>query len=134
MGHPYTVASRMFQDRVEIGLTWLAGQRLSMQRMLDRLVRQSSFTLDAPGATAVVLMIDTELRRIGLKTERIPSPRFGDHLYFATPARDGVAPVFLVGHTDTVFPRRTFEGFELQGDHARGPGVFDMKGGLVVTI
>ena len=58
----------MFQDRVEIGLSWLAGQRLSMQRMLDRLVRQSSFTLDGPGATSVVLMIETELRRIGLKT------------------------------------------------------------------
>jgi glutamate carboxypeptidase len=119
---------------VEIGLSWLAGQRLSMQRMLDRLARQSSFTHDGPGATAVVLIIDTELRRIGLKTERIPSPRFGDHLYFETPGRTSSPPVFLIGHTDTVFPRRTFEGFELQGDFARGPGVLDMKGGLVVTI
>src|SRR5512142_1656081 len=131
MRHPYTVASPMFQDRVEIGLSWLAGQRLSMQRMLDRLVRQSSFTLDGPGATSVVLMIETELRRIGLKTERIPSPKFGDHLYFETPSR--APPVFLIGHTDTVFPRRTFDGFELQGESARGPGAFDMKGGLVVA-
>src|SRR5512133_742773 len=128
MGHPYTVASQMFQERVEIGLSWLVGQRLSMQRMLDRLVRQSSFTGDGPGATAVVLMIDTELRRIGLKTERISSPRFGDHLFFESAGARRTPPVFLVGHTDTVFPRRTFDGFELLGDHARGPGVFDMKG------
>lgn len=124
----------MFQDRVEIGLSWLAGQRLSMQRMLDRLVRQSSFTNDPPGVTAVVLMLDAELRRIGLKTERIPSPRFGDHLYFEAPGRSDAGPVFLVGHTDTVFPRKTFDGFELQGEFGRGPGVFDMKGGLVVMF
>lgn len=122
----------MFQDRVEIGLSWLAGQRLSMLRYLDRLVRQSSFTQDPPGVTAVVLMIETELRRIGLKTERIASPRFGDHLYFESQGRG--PPVFLVGHTDTVFARRAFDGFELQGDSARGPGVFDMKGGLVVAV
>jgi glutamate carboxypeptidase len=122
----------MFQDRVDIGLSWLAGQSLAMQRLLDRLVRQSSHTADASGATAVVLIIETELRRIGLRTERIPSRRFGEHLYFESHAR--AAPVFLSGHTDTVFARSAFQGFEVQGDTARGPGVFDMKGGLVVAI
>ena len=122
----------MFGDRVEIGLSWLAGQRLAMQRLLERLVRQSSFSHDGPGATSVALMVETELRRIGLRTERIPSSPFGDHLYFETPSRD--PHVFLVGHTDTVFPRRTFEGFELRGDFAHGPGVYDMKGGLVIAV
>jgi len=122
----------MFQDRVEIGISWLAGQRLAMQRLLERLVRQSSFTQDPPGVNAVVSLIDAELRRIGIRTERIPSPRFGDHLSFRTTAQ-GEA-VFLLGHTDTVFPPHSFEGFELAGDMARGPGTFDMKGGLVVAL
>ncbi len=122
----------MFQERVEIGLAWLGGQRLSMQRLLERLVRQASFTQDASGVNAVVSMIEPELRRIGLRTERIGSTRFGEHLYFESPARGPI--VFLVGHTDTVFPRRTFEGFEVKGDTARGPGTFDMKGGLVVAL
>ncbi len=38
----------------------------------------------------------------------------------------------LVGHLDTVFPPGTFEGYRRDGDLARGPGVLDMKGGLVV--
>jgi glutamate carboxypeptidase len=122
----------MFHERVDIGLSWLAGQRLNMQRLLERLVRQTSFTQDPGGVNAVVSMLETELRRFGLRTERIPSARFGDHLYFESPAQGPT--VFLVGHTDTVFPRRTFEGFELRGDLARGPGVFDMKGGLVVAL
>jgi glutamate carboxypeptidase len=37
-----------------------------------------------------------------------------------------------VGHLDTVFPPGTFEGYERHGAVARGPGVLDMKGGLVV--
>src|SRR5919201_281143 len=122
----------MFLDRVDIGLSWLSGQRLAMQRLLERLVRQSSFTQDPPGVNAVVHIVEGELRRIGLKTERVASKRFGDHLYFESPASG--APVFLIGHTDTVFPRASFDGFSFQGDIARGPGVFDMKGGLVVGM
>jgi glutamate carboxypeptidase len=122
----------MLAERVDIGLSWLQGQRFAMQRLLERLVRQSSFSQDPPGVNAVVAMIDQELRRIGLKTERIRSTRFGDHLYFESA---GQGPfTFLIGHTDTVHPRRAFEGFELAGDVAKGPGVFDMKGGLVVML
>lgn len=122
----------MLAERVEIGLSWLQGQRFAMQRLLERLVRQSSFTQDPPGVNAVVAMLDQELRRIGLKTERIRSQRCGDHLYFESPGQG--APTFLIGHTDTVHQRRAFDGFALSGDVAKGPGVFDMKGGLVVML
>jgi glutamate carboxypeptidase len=40
--------------------------------------------------------------------------------------------VALVGHLDTVFPPGTFEGYRVDGPLRRGPGVLDMKGGLVV--
>jgi glutamate carboxypeptidase len=118
--------------RTEIGLTWLAGQRFAMQRLLERLVRQGSYTGDPGGVNAVVAMVDQELRRIGLRADRIASRRYGDHLYFESVAQG--EPAFLIGHTDTVFPPRTFEGFELSGDLVRGPGVFDMKGGLVIAL
>jgi glutamate carboxypeptidase len=124
----------MFKERVEIGLSWLSGQRLAMQRLLERLVRQSSHTQDPAGVNAVVALLEAELRRIGIQTEHIRSTRFGDHLFFESVCAAKAEPVFLVGHTDTVFPRRAFEGYEIQGDHARGPGAFDMKGGLVVAL
>jgi glutamate carboxypeptidase len=121
-----------FQDRVEIGLSWLAGQRFAMQRLLERLVRQGSYTRDPAGVNAVAWIVDAELRRIGLKVDRISSARFGDHLYFQSAAPGPAA--FLIGHTDTVHAPGTFDGFELAGDLARGPGAFDMKGGLVVGL
>ena len=47
----------------------------------------------------------------------------------------GEAPaVLLIGHLDTVFPKGTIvdRPFRIDGDRATGPGVFDMKAGLVI--
>ncbi|HKQ69677.1 MAG TPA: M20/M25/M40 family metallo-hydrolase, partial [Polyangiaceae bacterium] len=59
------------------------------------------------------------------------SATFADHLVFSTAARG--APIALVGHLDTVFPPGTFEGYRREGPLALGPGVLDMKGGLLVA-
>ncbi|MFL6134442.1 MAG: M20/M25/M40 family metallo-hydrolase [Nocardioidaceae bacterium] len=45
----------------------------------------------------------------------------------------GRSPVLVVGHLDTVWPRGTIteRPFTVSGGRATGPGVFDMKAGLV---
>ncbi len=42
----------------------------------------------------------------------------------------------LLGHLDTVWPVGTLQEipFRVEGDRARGPGVFDMKGGIAVAL
>ena len=44
--------------------------------------------------------------------------------------------VLLVGHHDTVFQKGTVakRGFSVDGDIARGPGIFDMKAGIIQAI
>ena len=44
--------------------------------------------------------------------------------------------VLIVGHHDTVFPLGTTASrpFSIEGDIARGPGIFDMKAGIVQAI
>jgi glutamate carboxypeptidase len=119
-------------SRLEDALAWLTAQRGEAERFLAALVQQPSFTGVPADVGRVVDLLAPRLADLGLQPERIASDRFGPHLAFRGPAAG--APVFLVGHTDTVFPPGTFDGFRVQGDQAVGPGAFDMKGGLVVLL
>jgi glutamate carboxypeptidase len=103
-----------------------------MEALLARLVEQNSFTRNVAGVNAVATAVAAELEASGLAVDRIPGQRFGDHLSFSSGAPGPFA--FLIGHADTVFPPGTFEGYRADGDRAMGPGVLDMKGGLVVGI
>ncbi|ACG71422.1 peptidase dimerisation domain protein [Anaeromyxobacter sp. K] len=118
--------------RIEDALTWLQGQRGAMEALLERLVAQNSFTQNRAGVEAVANVVAGQLRTLALDVELRPSHHYGPHVLFT--GRAAGAPVFLLGHTDTVFPPGTFEGFRRDGDRARGPGAFDMKGGIVAML
>jgi len=59
-------------------------------------------------------------------------PQLGD-LVIGRLRGSGGARILLIGHTDTVFDEGTVaeRPFRIDGDVARGPGVSDMKGGLL---
>jgi glutamate carboxypeptidase len=118
--------------RIDDALAWLAGQRSAMEGLLERLVAINSFTQHRPGVEAVANLAAGQLRTLGFEVKLEPSARFGPHVVFTGKASG--APVFLLGHTDTVFAPGTFEGFRKEGDRAAGPGAFDMKGGVVVML
>jgi glutamate carboxypeptidase len=111
-------------------LTWLRGQRGAMEALLRELVEQSSWTGDKPGVDAANAVLRAA---VPLPCIVVPSARYGDHLFFHAPRPASAGGVVLVGHMDTVFPREAFAGYRVEGDIARGPGVLDMKGGLVVV-
>jgi len=104
----------------------------AMLSLLERLVEQNSHSFNPAGLASVGDLIATELEAI----EGISVRRVDDHIVAMTEAARDSADgcVGLVGHLDTVFPPGTFEGFRRDGDLVRGPGVLDMKGGLVVCI
>jgi glutamate carboxypeptidase len=56
--------------------------------------------------------------------------------YAGTSQRTEGGPLLLVAHYDTVWPLGTLENwpFTVEGDRAAGPGVFDMKAGLVQAV
>lgn len=113
------------------------GQLDAMLPVLERLVNQNSYSHNPEGGELVAGMLADELRAIdGLEVELVPSDTYASHVIAITTAAKGSAEgaVALVGHHDTVFPLGSFEGFRVEGDIARGPGVLDMKGGLTVCI
>jgi glutamate carboxypeptidase len=94
-------------------------------------VESPSLQLDAieRSAGAVAALIE---RRLGSPAELVSSAA-GSHVHW----RGGGEPrVLLVGHHDTVFPLGTVAArpFTRGDGRVTGPGVFDMKGGIVVAV
>ena len=104
-----------------------------MEDVLRRLVAINSYTGNAEGGRRVGRALRDELFAIdGLEATVVPSAIYADHLVFRSQGRADAPSTALVGHLDTVFPPGTFEGCSRDGELLRGPGVLDMKGGLVV--
>lgn len=114
-------------------IRWLADKAPFMEERIALLVEKNSFTEHVEGGHEVATLLRDLFAVPGLSLREVPSERFANHLIFASQGRADAAPVTLVGHYDTVFPPGTFEGFRVDGDLIRGPGVLDMKGGLVVV-
>ncbi|MGA0877706.1 MAG: M20 family metallopeptidase [Ilumatobacteraceae bacterium] len=94
-------------------------------------VESPSRDLSALTASADVLVGIME-RRLGTAGRLVPGEA-GPHVWWQG---GGEPRVLLVGHHDTVFPLGTLERrpFQVDGDVATGPGVFDMKAGIVQAI
>jgi glutamate carboxypeptidase len=115
-------------------LEWLGGQHGAMLALLETLVNTDSGSYDKPGVDAVGHHIRDFLKRHDIATEVTPDQKFGDAIT-ATVGHGGNRPIMLMGHRDTVFPKGepTRRPFKIEGDRAYGPGVADMKAGLVMN-
>nr|QKW93828.1 acetylornithine deacetylase/succinyl-diaminopimelate desuccinylase [Vitiosangium cumulatum] len=116
----------------EAAASWLVGRLGEMEEALAALVEVNSWTENAEGGRKVGALLREQFAMPGLSAEVVPSTRYADHLVFRSEGKPGLKPVALVGHLDTVFPPGKFEGYRRDGALRRGPGVLDMKGGLVV--
>src|SRR5687768_1694607 len=119
-------------------LDWLAGQRAAMLALLERLVNTDSGSYDKPGVDAVGGHIRAFLDGHGIASEVTPDDRFGDAINATVGQTAGALanqPILLMGHRDTVFPKGepTRRPFRIEGGRAHGPGVSDMKSGLVMN-
>jgi glutamate carboxypeptidase len=118
----------------EAAASWLVDKSAAMEATIASLVEVNSFTENVEGGRKVGALLQDAFRLPGLACEVKGSTRFADHLVFSSTSELAGRPaIALVGHLDTVFPPDTFEGYRRDGDLARGPGVLDMKGGLVLV-
>lgn len=104
--------------------------------LLERLVNVNSGTFHAAGVIAVGKLLEPEFKALGFAMRWIPmdSVKRAPHLIAERKGSRGKR-VLLIGHLDTVFePSSPFQKFERKGDTATGPGVSDMKGGIVVML
>ena len=105
-----------------------------MVALLKQLVEIESPTHDKAAVNRLGAVIAREVQQLGAMVEVVQKSEVGDQII----ARwgDGPGGILLIGHMDTVFPLGTLEmmPFYERDDKLFGPGVLDMKGGLVVTM
>ncbi|HEX5007579.1 MAG TPA: M20/M25/M40 family metallo-hydrolase [Hyphomonadaceae bacterium] len=110
------------------------------EQLLEKLVNVNSGTMNLPGVTQVGQMMRAELEGLGFTVRWVPMEKVGraGHLVATHTGQQssGGKRMLLIGHLDTVFelasPFQTYK--VLSPGVAQGPGVNDMKGGLVVMV
>ena len=117
-------------------LEHLGRQHQAMVGLLAELVGIDSGSYNKHGVDQVVERLRVWLAAAGIPCELFPNERFGGCM--AARLRGGNGgnrPIVLMGHCDTVFPEGTVaqRPFRIEGNQAFGPGVADMKAGLVMN-
>lgn len=118
-------------------LDYLGDQRERIVAFVERLARAESPSSDPVSQAPVIRLLREAFDSIKYRTIVIPGRRSGGQLYARSGKhRRGAARQLLVGHFDTVWPLGTLEQmpYEFDGRILRGPGVFDMKGGLAQIL
>jgi glutamate carboxypeptidase len=106
-----------------------------MLATLRRFVIAESPSLDKSAADRCCAVIAAAWRKHGLAVERLPQKHRGDHLRIVSPSR-GKNQLLVLGHYDTVYATGTLKkmSFSISVGKAFGPGVFDMKAGIVQAL
>lgn len=114
---------------------WLATRREPMIALLEELVNIDSGSYDKAGVDACGEVLKRFFTEAGLVVETLPVADFGDVIRarLPNPAANDQRPIVLLGHRDTVFPKGEVarRPFAIRDGRGYGPGVMDMKGGLV---
>jgi glutamate carboxypeptidase len=105
-----------------------------MLALLRRLVESESPTHDKASVDRVATILTEECHRLGAEVTIHPQNAVGDQV--EAHWGNGLNGLLLLAHMDTVFPLGTLARmpFYTQGERTYGPGVSDMKGGIVVAL
>ncbi|MBU8537568.1 M20 family metallopeptidase [Falsiroseomonas tokyonensis] len=123
-------------------IEWLSTQRESMIQVLREMVDTDGGSYDKEGVDRVGAQVARFMAAQGIPVETLPQQKHGDCIRAVLDDGSGISGgntrknILLMGHRDTVFPKGepTRRPFTIEGDRAFGPGVADMKAGLVMNM
>ncbi|HEY8566317.1 MAG TPA: M20 family metallopeptidase [Beijerinckiaceae bacterium] len=124
------------QTNADAARRWLADQQGAMLALLEELVNIDSGSYDKPGVDAVAARLKRFFEEEGIPARLEPKDTYGDVLKAEVAGSGGGnKPIVLMGHRDTVFPKGEVarRPFRIENGRATGPGVCDMKAGLVMN-
>jgi glutamate carboxypeptidase len=121
-------------------VAWIDANQKASDQLLAKLVNINSGTHNLEGVRAVGQVLMPELRDLGFKVQWIPMDEVkragvlvAEHPC-PEPGKCGKR-MLLIGHMDTVFEKNSsFQAYLVKDNIGTGPGVNDMKGGLVIML
>lgn len=121
---------------VESVLQWAKQQREPITAMLKKMVECESPS-DDPAAVNRFVELLSEMIGPYAKLKTVPGGKFGKHLLCEFPStKKGNGQIMVLSHSDTVWPMGTLQQmpFDESNGHFFGPGVLDMKGGIMLFL
>ncbi|HEX8871575.1 MAG TPA: M20/M25/M40 family metallo-hydrolase, partial [Candidatus Acidoferrum sp.] len=119
-------------------LALLRPRQPQMLEALRKLVTLESPSLEKAPCDRCAQHLAAEWEKRGARAELFPRPHRGAHLRatWSPAASHRSSQLLVLGHYDTVYPTGTLGRmpFRISGGKAFGPGVFDMKAGIVQAL
>jgi glutamate carboxypeptidase len=103
--------------------------------VLRELCSIDTFSYHKSGLDKAALLLAARMRKLGMEVNMIERQQWGNDVYGSLHGQGG-RNVLLLGHMDTVYPVGTASARPLvvEGDTISGPGVSDMKGGVLAGV
>jgi glutamate carboxypeptidase len=119
-------------------LNWLRLRERAMTRLLGQFVRVESSSFDKNAVDRFGALIVKEWKSRGARIRILRQRQRGNHIRaeWNPQAKRSAGQILVLGHLDTVYSAGTLlrMPFRISRGRACGPGVFDMKGGLVIAL
>jgi glutamate carboxypeptidase len=115
-------------------LAYFNSKKIEMLELLLKWVQIESPTTSKEAVDIFGKEVATAFSDIGMTVELDRQNVRGDHLVARWTGKGD--KVLILGHLDTVWELGIFERMPIrvEGDLAYGPGIFDMKGGIVIAL
>lgn len=120
----------------EQAFAFIDSHRTEMLELWRDLVNMESGSQNKAGVDQIAAKIAEIITRDSAEARIIPFDNAGNMVVGEYKGQQEHAPVAFLGHMDTVFPGGTITKwpFSIRDNKAYGPGVLDMKGGIVVLL
>jgi glutamate carboxypeptidase len=115
-------------------LSWCEAEQPWLRETVEALVRLESPSHDRDAVNRCGAELADRVQALGGRVSRLPGGERGDHVRAEF---DGEAPpVLVLGHFDTVWDLGEIARMPLREEAGRlyGPGIFDMKAGIAVSL
>lgn len=117
-------------------LDYIESKRDEMLTLWEQFVNVESGRDHIPGIDYLIDRVAHILEDEGFHTRIIPYQKAGNAVVAEYGNVENEAPIIFIGHVDTVFPQGFLADhpFQIKDGKAYGPGVADMKGGVVSIL